>query len=1234
MPICNELYRVQIGMNHIRLRPLYFRNRFKANEMSFSFNITLLKYFCFIIFLLLIFSLLFHSSNACLLVIILLSGISYSIIIASIFLPVLANSYCGYINFNFLYRFILLSLTLMCMPSLTTYVFTPELSNLLLQAGDIHSNPGPNHTDVKILYSNINSITADDGNRFEHLKDRANTENCNIILLCETGIHSKEKLNDLKIPNFHDPYMLSRGRGIMVYVNEVFSLKIRKDLMNVELECVWIEISGLKANQKSIIGVCYRSPSQNATLRKDYYKKLEENIKNVQNKLSNNDSVILLGDFNSHNVMFWNDDVTDTAGRELYDLICNVNFQNLIHEPTRIKGNTRSCIDLALTDSPGKFQNLSVSTPVGGSDHSTIILSLDAVVPRDPPIKKTIWQYDRCNKENLNQSISNFDWDTVLNSNHSIDKITQNFTDSLLKIYETEIPSKIITIKSNDQPWMNCRIRREIKTRDRLYNKMKHSKTNQDYLAYTNKCKELKNLIKDRKNEYNKSIVDNLDESNSNSKDYYNLIKKFLGNKYPSNIPTILDPFSKINSFTSEEKAKTFLKIFAEKNHKDTILPIPNDFPNRTNATLEQLSTTEEEVFKYLKELDISKACGPDNITNRMLKMSADSLCKPLAILINKIFITSQYPSCWKFGTIVPLHKKEKKCDPKNYRPVTLLSTLSKICEKVIFKRMFEHVTIHDLLYHQQSGFISGHSTHDQLLAIVDHIHSNIENGNLVKAVFLDISAAFDSVPHNLLLFKLKAYGFRGALYNLLKSYLYNRKVRVRVNNSFSSVTNDEYINAGVAQGSLLGPLMFLLYINDIPDDINSNIFLYADDSSLYCTLDKDDYNTAINVLQNDLNKISEWSNKWGLEFNASKSWDVTFKSVSVKTPDLPYLTLSNTNIPKSNRHKHLGVILDENLNFKDHIDELARKYQNKVNSLKALSRKLKSRHLEKMYNTFIIPTLDHGDLLYYSSTKLHLSRLERIHYQAACIVSGAIRGSCTTKVLRNLNWVTLKTRHDFHSCNYIYKALNNEKPTYILNILDKFRNNNNPDLHNLRTTRLFKFPNSTTSRYLNSPLPRIMRHFESIDKDIQSAPSLEIFKRNLRKELYPVFNSTSTLILNLPRINEIFINRFRVGLFLNCHRFSHNFQDTPSPGCSCGTRLQSENHIFFQCTLLQQHRETLLRTLTELDIRDTFDGLSNQNKIKLLLYGCDNYDLETNNAIILATSKFLISSRFVFKMK
>ena len=184
----------------------------------------------------------------------------------------------------------------------------------------------------------------------------------------------------------------------------------------------------------------------------------------------------------------------------------------------------------------------------------------------------------------------------------------------------------------------------------------------------------------------------------------------------------------------------------------------------------------------------------------------------------------------------------------------------------------------------------------------------------------------------------------------------------------------------------------------------------------------------------------------------------------------------------------------------------------------------------------------------------------------------------------------------------------------------------------NLRNSRLFKFPNTASSRYLNSPSLRLLKNFDTLDNDLTSSLTLSIFKANLKKKYFSIANTTPTTALGLPRQNEIFINRIRVGLLLNSSRYSHNFLDTPSPACRCGHHFQNVAHLFFNCTLIENQRQTLLESLTALNINDRFDNLNYNCKIKFLLYGDTNYTHETNKKIILATSQFIASSKFTFR--
>ncbi len=339
----------------------------------------------------------------------------------------------------------------------------------------------------------------------------------------------------------------------------------------------------------------------------------------------------------------------------------------------------------------------------------------------------------------------------------------------------------------------------------------------------------------------------------------------------------------------------------------------------------------------------------------------------------------------------------------------------------------------YNLFYKQQSGFLPGHSTIDQLLAITTYIFDNFEQNKDLIGVFLDVTAAFDKIPHDLLLTKIRSYGIRGNAFEIIKSYLNNRKINVRVNDQLSNLSENNYINCGVPQGSILGPLLFLLYINDLPDALQSLTFIYADDTSLYIPVDPINPDPSIALLREDLSRLSEWSNKWEMDFKPSKSVLVNFTKCGAK--NYGTFKLNNVDIPTKNYHKHLGFILDKNLSFNDHVDHLAVKVQKLINPLKHLSKKLKSCYLNTIYKSFVAPHYDYGDILYSGANQEFLKKLDQVHYNAAILVSGCIHGSNTDKVLSLLNWQSSKSRRLERQKIYMFKVSKGLTPIYVLSI-------------------------------------------------------------------------------------------------------------------------------------------------------------------------------------------------------
>ena len=253
-----------------------------------------------------------------------------------------------------------------------------------------------------------------------------------------------------------------------------------------------------------------------------------------------------------------------------------------------------------------------------------------------------------------------------------------------------------------------------------------------------------------------------------------------------------------------------------------------------------------------MQNVDVTKASGCDGFGNRIIKLCAEGLCPSFTTLINRSFVLGKYPSQWKLANIIPLYKKENRHFKTNYRPVSLLPCLSKLCEKVAFKRLYDYLIEIGFLYNFQSGFRPGDSTVNQLLYIVHQIYLAFEQGKEVRVVYLDISKAFDRVWHRGLL-KLESLGICGSLLHWFESYLQDRMQHVILEGQSSEWKK---LYSGVPQGSVLGPLLFLIYVNDITDNLESKPFVYADDTTLFEVVD-DPVELAEN-LNNDLAKISE----------------------------------------------------------------------------------------------------------------------------------------------------------------------------------------------------------------------------------------------------------------------------------------------------------------------------------------------------------------------------------------
>ena len=405
------------------------------------------------------------------------------------------------------------------------------------------------------------------------------------------------------------------------------------------------------------------------------------------------------------------------------------------------------------------------------------------------------------------------------------------------------------------------------------------------------------------------------------------------------------------------------------------------------NISIENVIITEEIVMKKLKSLDIEKSQGPDGLHPRMLKELACVIVPPLSYLFKRSVHEGIVPDRWKLANVTPIHKNGSKNNKKNYRPISLTSVLCKILESIIKENIMDYFSAHNLFTIEQHGFISGKSCTTQLLETQETLIGNLDNHAATDVVYFDLRKAFDSVPHQRLKTKLRGYGIRGPLLNWIVNYLKDRKQRVVMDGATSDWCS---VSSGVPQGSVLGPLLFLIYVNDLPDKLKSNIKLYADDAKLYREIKSVE---DCQILQNDILEMEEWANIWQLTFNPLKCQVLKIGKTYHPDININYYMHQSENVISELENvlkiKDLGVVTDENLVYKDHIESVTAKANKMWGIIRRTFTNLDKNGLLVLYKTMVRSHLEFAAPVWSPHYWYQVEALETVQRRATKMMPG-----------------------------------------------------------------------------------------------------------------------------------------------------------------------------------------------------------------------------------------------------
>ena len=552
----------------------------------------------------------------------------------------------------------------------------------------------------------------------------------------------------------------------------------------------------------------------------------------------------------------------------------------------------------------------------------------------------------------------------------------------------------------------------------------------------------------------NDTIISNSSELSNAFNDHFSTIGPRLANEIP---PTAKNNSSYINNIKVNNNKFSF---------------------SSTNCSI---------VFSHLSKLCRSKATGLDNISAKIVRECADLISVSLCDLFNKSLVSGIFPDDWKCARVTPLFKEGEQSDLNNYRPISVISVIAKVFERIVYDQLYNFLTNEDIISNHQSGFRSLHSTVTALLEATDNWAFNIDRGNVNAVVFLDLKKAFDTVDHDILLSKMNLYRIQGTALDWFKSYLTNRTQRCLVNGSLSRICS---LKCGVPQGTILGPLLFLIYINDLPNCLTScQPRMYADDTHI--TYAGVDVNSIQLNLNHDLDNLNKWliSNK--LTLNTSKTEFMLIGS----RQKLSTLAISINNVPIEHVSsvKSLGIFIDENLRWQTHIDKLSKKIASGIGAIKRIRPFVPPPTLHYIYNALIQSHFDYCNLVWGNCGKTLFDRLQKLQNRAARVLTFSSYDADANRLIRQLDWKDLSAQFQIQKSIMVYKSLNGLVPEYLSSKFVK-RNETRYSLRDSVNKLFVPFPRTNFMKNSFSYSGAVL--WNSLPCHVREAESLSQFKR------------------------------------------------------------------------------------------------------------------------------------------
>lgn len=947
-----------------------------------------------------------------------------------------------------------------------------------------------NRKNLKFAHLNVNSLR----HKFRPLADLLKRSIIDVISVQETKLDESFPIAQFKLEGFctHRKDYKSNSGGLIMIVRDdipqrqVPDLEISGDESG-RIESLAVEIVVRK--EKWILCSVYKQPKvSNDTIVAKMSSLIDKCLTSYKN-------CIIFGDLNvnmtSHNCL---SNILDVHG-----------VKNLVNGPTCFKSVTPTSIDVVLTNVPKRIQN-TVSIDVELSDfHHMVCWATKMSVPPKPERIVKYRSYKKFEESEYTKDLSAapFHVSEVFDDVDDCYWFCEKLITDLINIHA---PLKSRKVKSNDVPYMNDELRKATNVKNMFKRKFDKCKSTENW----NRYRMHRNIVNSLRKKCLKQHVEEKCKRHNidNGRDFWQTVKPLIsdkGNNGSDRISLIENNVIVNNSKEVGDIFNVFYKNVTKHIGEDDTIDVDESIQDiikcheshksvkfiKTKAVNGNFSfniVKRDDVSKKLKNLNSKKATGYDSIPPKLLKIGADVLTGPVTYLVNRSIESCKFPSQLKCAEVTPIFKKENMLEKKNYRPVSVLPAMSKIFEGVLIDQLSNYFNDKNLLSPYLSGFRKGHSCQSVLLRYVEDCKQVLDKNDVCGSILMDLSKAFDCLPHKLLIAKLNAYGINQYACTLVASYFQGRKQRVKIGNEKSDWIE---LVKGAPQGSLMGPFAYNIDTNDLLMLVQGmcNIYNYADDNTISCS--GSDVSQVVCQLQCITNIMLDWFTINFMQANPDKFQFIMYGA----TNSISSITLGKVDIKKEKCVKLLGVCIDSQLNFNEHIDNICKKAGKKLNALIRLSNTIDIDAKRKLFDAFIVSSFNFCPVVWHFVSYENMKKIENVQKRALRFICNdftspysvlRINAGKSLLYVQRLRCIALE----------VFKIYHNECPTYLYSLIQKRQ-----IMYDTRTSCPVSIPSFNTVRYgRNSFKYQAAYLWNTLDDDLKNAVDVKSFKRLLNE--------------------------------------------------------------------------------------------------------------------------------------